>query len=407
MSLLLKWSQKATIFFIFVAIFAINLPTRFMDASLFFLLIFWLFSGNYNNKYQRIKSNPGAVAAIILFLSIGLSTFYVSIDWLSSLSGWLRYHGLLLIPIIVSVVDKNKYRDYAINIFIFSSLLVLFISYMKWLGIIPIDFIRSEGPRYVVFRHSISQNIFMAFATYLMLDKFRLAKDYMQYVWSFLLAASIFNIFILVDSRSGQIALVLTSLLFLYHNWKATYLRYLIVFSFLIFAAFQSKTFTNLKIFNVKNEILMAQAQIQVTSSGQRLELWTNTLQLIKRHPFFGGGAGSLEYEYKKYIPEEQIIQEKKFANPHSHFILMLQEVGVVGLGIFLLFWFAHWRIASRLTNKSYRLALKGLILLFITTSLFNCMYWGGEGKLYYLITGILLSAYKANQKTLKGILIL
>jgi len=173
-------------------------------------------------------------------------------------------------------------------------------------------------------------------------------------------------------------------------------------FLLLVILLFQFNSISHLKIFNIKNEILVPQNQNQATSSGQRLELWSNTLALVKKHPFFGGGAGSLEYEYRKYTPEDRIVVAKKFGNPHSHFVLALQETGIVGLGLFFLFWLTHWKVASKLAYQPYEEALKGLIIIFIVTSFFNCMYWGGEGKFYYLMAGLLLSAFRKNHKIIR-----
>lgn len=398
-----KFTHNLSIFFVLVSIFCIQLPTRYMDISLGILFIFWAISGNYAYKFRRIISNPGAIVSLILFLVIGLCTLFSPELKNESFRAWFRYHGLLFIPVIISLIDENKYRDYAINTFLICSSIVLLISYLKWFGIVPMDFIRTDGSGPVVFRHSISQSIFIAYAIYLMTLKLKQSGKYTKYAWILAIIFSIFNIFFLVDSRSGQIAMLFSLGLIININWKPQYFKYLLSGSFFLFIIliFQFNSISNLKIFNIKNEILLAQNQKQVSSSGQRLELWTNTLALVKKHPFFGGGAGSLEYDYRKYTPEDRIIVAKKFANPHSHFVLFLQETGIVGMYFLFLFWLTHWKIASKLTYQPYEVALKGLIVIFIVTSFFNCMFWGGEGKFYYLLAGLFLSAYNKTHKSI------
>ena len=400
-----KFTSNLAIFFVLVAVFCIQLPTRYMDISLSMLFLFWAISGNYTYKFHRVISNSGAIVSLILFLVIGLCTLFSPELTHESYRAWFRYHGLLFIPIIISLIDENKYRDYAINTFLISSSIVLLISYSKWAGILPIDFIRTDGNGPVAFRNSISQSIFIAYAIHLMATKLNQASKYSKFFWILAIVFSMFNIFFVVDSRSGQLAMFFSLALLFYFNWKALNFKYVLTGGLLLITLFifQFNSISNLKIFNIKNEILLAQNQNQVTSSGQRLELWSNTLALVKKHPFFGGGAGSLEYEYRKYTPEDRIVQAKKFANPHSHFMLTLQETGIVGLGLFFIFWFTHWKIASKLRYQTYEIALKGLVIIFIVTSLFNCMYWGGEGKFYYLFAGLLLSAYSKKHKSLRG----
>jgi len=373
-----------------------------MDLSLSILFLFWAISGNYTYKFHRIISNPGAIASIVLFLIIGLLTLLSPELTHDSFKGWFRYHGLLFIPIIISLVDQNKYRDYAINTFLVCSFIVLLVSYLKWFGIIPIDFIRPrDGNGPVAFRHSISQSIFIAYSIYLIVHKCKNSHNRTQIAWLILILIFLANIFLVVDSRSGQISFIAMSVLFLYRYWKVSYLKYLLalLFSLVVFSQFGIFN-KKLRLFNIQNEIHLAQTEHQVNSAGYRLELWTNTFSLIKRHPLLGGGAGSLEREYKAYIPPDHIITATKYANPHSAYILILYESGLIGLAALLFLYYWHWAIASRLNKQFvYGSALKGLIVCFAISSLFNCMLWGGEAKFYYLLAGIFLSAYKPQQK--------
>ena len=147
----------------------------------------------------------------------------------------------------------------------------------------------------------------------------------------------------------------------------------------------------------------MAQTEHEVNSAGYRLELWTNTLLIIKRHPLLGGGAGSLEREYKALVPADHIVIAKKFGNPHSAYISIIQESGLIGLAALLFLYYWHWAIASRLNKRFiYGSVLEGLIVCFAISSLFNSMLWGGEAKFYYLLAGVFLSAYKSQQQKIK-----
>ena len=107
-------TQQFTILFVLLSAFSINLPTRFIDISLSLLFIFWVISGDFKNKIQRVKENPAALVALGFFILIGLGVLYSSAPLDRALkNGWLRYIGLLLIPMIVSVLSDKKYRDYA------------------------------------------------------------------------------------------------------------------------------------------------------------------------------------------------------------------------------------------------------------------------------------------------------
>ena len=101
-------THQLTILFVLLSAFSINLPTRFLDLSLGLLFIFWVISGDFKNKIQRIKENPGALAALGFFIFIGLGVLYSSAPLDRAItSGWLRYVGLLSIPIIVSALKEK------------------------------------------------------------------------------------------------------------------------------------------------------------------------------------------------------------------------------------------------------------------------------------------------------------
>ncbi len=399
-----KLASNIAIFFVLVSVFCIQLPTRYMDISLAILFLFWAISGNYTYKFHRIISNPGAIVSLILFLVLGLTTLFSSELTHESFRAWFRYHGLLFIPIIISLIDENKYRDYAINTFLISSSIVLSISYLKWFGIVPMDFIRIDGNGPVAFRHSISQSIFIAYAIYLLFHKYKNSQNRIQIAWLILILIFLVNIFVVIDSRSGQISFIALFGLFLYRYWKASYLKYLLALFFSLIIISQFDVFKNkFRLFNIQNEVHLAQREHQVNSAGYRFELWTNTLLLIKRHPLLGGGAGSLEREYKALVPADHIVIAKKFGNPHSAYISIIQESGLIGLAALLFLYYWHWAIASRLNKRFiYGSVLEGLIVCFAISSLFNSMLWGGEAKFYYLLAGVFLSAYKSQQQKIK-----
>jgi O-antigen ligase len=176
-------THQLTILSICLAAFSINLPTKFMDLSLSLLFIFWVISGNFKNKIQRIKENPGALVALGFFVLMGLTIFYSSAPLKDSLKSWLRYHGLLFIPIIVSVIYKKKDSDSVINAFLISSVIATIGSYLKYFNLIPlnigIDSIEAGSP--VFFKFSIAHNIFLAYAVYLLFCKLLKSENIIRY----------------------------------------------------------------------------------------------------------------------------------------------------------------------------------------------------------------------------------
>jgi O-antigen ligase len=384
--------QKLSFSALLLAVFSIHLPTRFMDIMLALLFIFWALSGDYVGKINRIKSNIGALSAVGLFLAFSIGMLYSSVPLQESFRGWFKYHGLLFIPIAVSILQKKSERDFAILAYILGALLVVFLCYGKWLGFVPFDFVRFEVEHYVVFRHSISQNIFVAIAIYLMMIKTKSSEGLPQKLWIVAITLSLGTILFLADSRSAQVAMALMTAFFLYSNWKPAYIKYIagiVVLGAVTIYAFSPQ----MRIMDVGTEIELSKNQQIATSSGQRLELWRNTWSLIERKPFLGGGAGSFVHEYTTFVPKERIVTVLEYNNVHSQYLTVLQEFGFLGLGFLIIFFFYQWEAATRSSLADVRQSFQGLIITYVATSFFNSMFWGGEAKCYYLMAGVFLSA--------------
>jgi O-antigen ligase len=293
----------------------------------------------------------------------------------------------------VSIIQKKSERDFAILAYILGALLVVLLCYGKWLGFVPIDFVRNEAtPSYpVVFRHSISQNIFVAFAIYLMMFKAKSSEGLTQKLWIVCSILSLGSILFLVDSRSAQVAMTLMMAFFLYLNWKPSYTKY--IAGFLVLGTVMIYSFSpQMKILNIGSEIKLTKNEQIATSSGQRLELWANTWTLIERKPILGGGAGSLVHEYSTYVPKDQIVAMPDYGNVHNQYLTVLQEFGFLGLSFLIIFFLYQWEAAKRLGLADIRQSFQGLIITYVATSFFNSMLWGGEAKCYYLMAGVFLS---------------
>ena len=60
-------TKKIVQYLIIFASFSIVLPTAWMSVASGLILIFWIISGNYNEKFKRILDNPSAMSALIVF----------------------------------------------------------------------------------------------------------------------------------------------------------------------------------------------------------------------------------------------------------------------------------------------------------------------------------------------------
>lgn len=384
------------------ACFSIALPTAFMSIAMGLFVLVWLTSGNYVEKIKRIFCHPAAVIAIALFCLYGIGMFYSNAPWGMRLNWWLKYHKLLYIPLIISVLTDKKYREYAIQAFLAGMLLVLIVSYLKWLGIVPHTDI-SQG--YFVFKGRIAHNILMAFAVYLMVKlTVQTAKPYC-WLWAIGSLLGILNVFFLVNGRSGQIILLVLFVWFCWEIWQTKSIKYLVGgAAALLLILFAMPKAGDFRLMQIKQEIANHKPNEAQTSSGTRLEFYKNSLMLIKRNPLFGAGTGSFESEYKQ-LAETQNTLATYVPNPHNEFLLTLQELGLLGLFLLIVLFATQWKASHHIFKSQNHsmvngYALRGLILTMTVGCLFNSLLLdAGEGKFYCVLAGVLLSAYSPGKK--------
>jgi O-antigen ligase len=369
---------------------SIWLPIAFMSVFMSLFMIVWLISGNYADKFARIKRNPAAVSATALLALYAVGISYSSTSSHAAFAFGAKYHKLLFIPMIASVLHDDKLRKLALNVFLGASLVILALSYLKWLGVpMPGHHVGAQGN--VIFKGRIAHNIFMSFAMYLMIHKALTTSRGMRLIWIILSLFAFLNILFLVNGRTGQITMAVLASWFIVETWGIKKLSYCLMLGLITLTTLQViHKLPNSRYTNFQQE---AEGGV-TTSAGARLAMYKSTLILVKRHPLFGGGTGSLEHEYKS-LAESQHSTMVKVTNPHNQYLLTTQELGVVGLICLLWMWLTHWRTSYRLSSSDYGFALRGLVITITVGSLFNSLILdASEGQFYCVLVGVLLSAY-------------
>ena len=389
----ISFTQTAAIYLIILACFSVNLPNAFMSIASGLFFIFFLISGDYKLKFERVYKNPGAVIAIVFLIAYGIGLTYTSAPHQYAFNFFLKYDKLLFIPILVGLLTREKHRKYCINAFLICSIIVLIISYLKWLGIYPHNDI---GQGFSVYKGRIAGSIIMSFSAYLMLVRAKSTKGSHRLFWILASMLAIGNVLFLVNGRTGQVTLAALLIWFSYEHFGLRVIKYWIAIVLLgmTFHHF-NPNYPNSRLTGISAELASENKNTGAqTAAGLRLEFYQNTLTLIKKHPLFGGGTGSLENEYFSLV-DNTSINTKRVPNPHNQYLLTTQELGLVGLVLLLTFWLTHWWQSYNLTSTEYGTALRGLIITISVGSLFNSLLLdASEGKFYCLIAGVLLSGF-------------
>ncbi len=375
------YPKLLALWMLIAASFSINLPIAFGSFSLGLFLLFWAISGDYKNKLAAILGNPGALVALMFFCLYGIGITYSSASLQDSVHYFLKHAKLLVIPLSIAIVTTDRYRDYVINAFLISLIGYLMVSYLNFMGFLDLG----------VMRHGT----YLAPGAYIMLYNARRKSGQLRVVWAVLAVLTIFNILFVADVRTGIVTVFALLFMFLIETFGfrkgSAYWLVAVFLTFLVFKNLPSNT-PNLRVLHVQEEV-----KTNISSAGERIEMYRHTLMLIKRHPFFGGGTGSIEGEYANLIKDETSVYIRKVTNPHNQYIMTAQDLGLFGLFILVFFWVIHWKQSHHLKDSRYGSLLRAFIVSIALGSVFNSLLLdSGDGRMYCIFAGVLLSAYKS-----------
>ncbi len=368
--------------------FSIPLGTAWMSISTALLFLFWLLSGHFRQKFNTITSNGVALWALGLYLLLAIGLTYTSADWDSAMHVFSKYKKILFIPIIISLMISEKWRRYAILVFIASMLIVLVMSYLKYLQILPYG---PPGQEYTVFKGRIAHGIFMSFFFYLMVHA---AILYPRWRWIFSIIAllAMINLLFLNTGRSGYVvfAALVVLLFFQYFNWRGVLISFVALFMLVVLGYFVSDHFRN----RINESVSDVKAYVpgeynHFSGLRYRLEFYQTTIKVIKKSPWFGHGTGSLETEYKKIADKEGLVVTN---NPHNEFMMMMAQLGIIGLFAFSGMLYYQWLLSYQLDLES-RYIVQGIVITMVSGCLLNSLLLdAGEGRFYVVMIAVIFS---------------
>lgn len=174
-----------------------------------------------------------------------------------------------------------------------------------------------------------------------------------------ILAVTSFYILFSTHSRGSLLGLILGLVAYFFIQYRKLLMPYLLLLAIILVQLYIVYTFYNtyesIDILKIRGYL---QQNYEVKSSGEAniyirvISDWPRAINCFLESPIFGTGFGSINdfpYQFERVIPNilgYVSTQEKMFNPSHAHhsFFHILGEQGIVGLVIFLNFWFYLYR---------------------------------------------------------------
>ena len=322
------------------------------------ICLLWLLSGSYSIKYAQITNSKLMIASIFFFF-----LHVIGLIWTEDLSwGFHMLHKmwyfLLLLPVLFSIV-KKEYIWQIIYAFLVAIAITEVISYLIWFEII-IPFKSATVSNPTPFMSHISYNPILAFAIYLVLHEIFFNKKITNFVfslYSFFSISMIFNMFI-TGGRAGQVAffamLVVLIIQILDKQRIKSLITIFIVIPGIFFTAYQASDLFQQRVNLAFNQAIEYHPESN-NSIGYRITFALNSWEVIKENPIIGIGTGDFPIEYKKIyqIKEQALIPNTK--NPHNMYILIVMELGIIGLISMLSIFYYQIKLSFNSSNRFIR----------------------------------------------------
>jgi O-antigen ligase len=379
--------------------FSIPLFTALDSVLLLFIVAGWLASGAWRAKWEAVRGNGVALAALGLFALFLLGTLYGERNPGDAAFTLRKYLDLLWISVFAWVLRDPVMRMRALRALAVSLALVLLLSFLVMADVFPEGgFLSGDGSYPVVFKGRQTHGPLMAFAAFLFLH-FALGAVSVRarVLWLTLSVLALVNGTLVVQGVTGYLVFAVLALYlgYLARGW-AGLAGAMGVVATLVAALMLTPGPFQARVAKVQSEVAEWRPGTldAASSTGTRLELYRVSLALVRDRPLIGHGTGSYA---KAFADHTGRGGPGLVRNPHSEYLHTTVQLGMVGLAGLLYLFLTHWRLAPAVASPlEFRLA-RALILMMAVGCLFNSWLLDHtEGLLYAWLSGLLFAGLQS-----------
>jgi O-antigen ligase len=382
--------------------FVIPLSTAATNVVLGLVLLFWILD-NISDRFQRwvsvLKTNPVAFMGLVVFLIHVAGMLYTLGEKEKVFESLMDGARFLFISLAMIYFKDKQYHSRLLFAFSLAMGITLLLSCLLWMDRLP-GFIPVKGSPVDsnVFLNHIAQNLFMAYMAFLAAVRARDAgSNYGQKIlWGTFSLLALVNVFFMVGGMTGHLV---AGVLFLYFflSWDRSKSLIAAGLVLLILGVFAWMNPSNSIFLRSKNAIEEIKAweygkkASRTSSSGLRLEFYTNTVKIIKENPVLGTGTGGFENAYGQLTEKTGMNPSD---NPHNEYLMTTAQFGFAGLAALLGFFLAQWRSAGFLLgNPGQAVAARGFVLTIVVAAMVSSpLQDNAEGWFFALMSACLFA---------------
>ncbi|MDO8598357.1 MAG: O-antigen ligase family protein, partial [Sulfuricaulis sp.] len=344
--------------------FTIPISVALDNVLLALILALWIVSGGYRAKLALLSRHRVALAALSLFGLLVMGLAWGDHDTSAGLRMLGKYIDLVFVPIFVTLFQAERDRRRAWLALAVALLLTLALSYLTRAGLVPSSPFVMGGPgpgSPEIFKKALTQNILMAFGAFLFTHfAVRAQSLRSRILWAAAALLAVINVMVMVQGRTGQVILVVLTVYLVYSTWRRIgALPTALVFGIVVGALALGMVSNSNRLTITLEELKEWQPdRVTTTSTGQRLQFYRNSLEIIRDHPVIGVGTGGFAKAYASRVGGTDMMQT---VNPHNEYLNIAVQLGIIGLVALLYLFYCQWRLAPALPTTFESHVARGL----------------------------------------------
>lgn len=400
----------ASLVILTITVLFLPFSTAGLEIGGYLSIVLFLIGGQWQEKWDLIKSSRLIQVALTLFLYICIRI----IDTQGTLHSAFRevgaYDKLLLIPVAMWIISRfPNWQTKLIWFFITAITITVLCGYLKYYGHVHFPIGDKADLPAAVFIGHITSSYFTSIAIMFLLIQvftlFKANKPWQNALYIMLLILLSHYLLFMTIGRSGLVTLLFMGLYFLCRQ-VISQKQYLPAFILVICVAIAgglaikySKTL-NARWHQGYNQVTAYQKGHIASSWGNRINFWINSAQLMKDAPIIGHGTGSMKATYKKL--SQKIKKIDPTVNPFNQYLFFGVEQGIIGALLYIGLLYLIGRNKYNIKNEAHsKLMLEVLTIGFAVGCMYNSwLHDVHEGYLFVLLAGILSPTKKLQQET-------
>lgn len=379
----------------------LGVPTSIalVNIGILLILIGWFLSGCWRWKFDVIRLHPLTLPALLLTALVLIGSTYTDAPKAYINHHLYVYSKLPLMLMLLTLFHDPRWQRRGLLAFAAGSVVTVVSTYANIWFAVPWSDSNNQGlgVTHHVFNDYIAQGLAMSFFTALALViAIDTREKSIRWAWVLVAAFTVFSITHLLQGRTGQVVLLaMFCALALVAAPAAWRWRALVLVAVATVLLFLSSPLLRERVTSLFAEFSQyTDAGVFTTSTGYRLDMWKNALEMFMASPVWGHGTAGYR------VLSEQIYADAgvcavSCVHPHNQFLLLAVDFGVFGLVGYVMLMQRAFAEAFSLSARYRNLLVAFLAILFVD-SFINGPFWvTTERHLFASVLPFLLAGWR------------